>query len=218
VGKLQTVHDGACIEFSIFEINTLMAMQLSDLDFNNIYTYADYYSWTFDERVELINGKLFNLYSPGTEHQRLSGRISVSFYNYLKDKPFEVFAAPFDIRFPADSKNDEDIFTVVQPDISVICDRSKIDERGCIGAPDIVVEILVAGNNRKELKEKYDLYENAGVKEYWIIHSVSKTFLKYTLHAGHFAASRLLTFGDIVTTPLLPNYVLNLDILFAERN
>lgn len=195
-----------------------MAMQLSDLDFNKTYSYADYYSWTFDERVELINGRLFNLYSPGTEHQRLSGRISVSFYNYLKGKPFEVFTAPFDIRFPVESRNDEDIFTVVQPDISVICDRSKIDERGCLGAPDIVVEILIAGNNRKELQDKFDLYQNSGVKEYWIIHSVSKTFFKYTLQEGRYVPSRLLTFGDIVMTPILPGYVLNLDKLFGDRD
>ena len=117
-------------------------MQLSDLDLTKTYTYADYYSWTFDDCVELINGKIFNLdSSPGTEHQRLSGRILSSFYNHLKGKPYKVFAAPFDVRLPGHSKNDEDIFNVVQPDLCVICDRSKIDERGCIGLPDIVVEI-----------------------------------------------------------------------------
>jgi Uma2 family endonuclease len=193
-------------------------MQLSDLDINKTYSYADYYSWTFEERVELINGKIFNLESsPGTEHQRLSGRIVNSFYNYLKGKPYEVFAAPFDVRLPKQSKNDEDVFNVVQPDLCVICDRSKIDERGCLGVPDIVIEILIAGDNRKELKDKFELYESAGVKEYWIILSISKTFLKYILKDGHFLSSRLLTFGDLIITPILPGFSLNLDELFTDE-
>ncbi|MDP9081877.1 MAG: Uma2 family endonuclease [Bacteroidota bacterium] len=166
----------------------------------------------------MINGKIFNLdSSPGTEHQRLSGRIASSFCNHLKGKPYEVFAAPFDVRLPTHLKNDEAVFNVVQPDLCVICDRSKIDERGCIGSPDIVIEILVAGNNRKELKDKFDLYENAGIQEYWIINSISKNVVRYELRNGKHVAFRPLTFGDFLTTPVLPGFILNLDELFADR-
>jgi len=123
-------------------------MQFSDLDSTKTYTYADYLKWTFDERVELIDSKIFDLESsPGTLHQLLSGYISCSLGNFLQGKSTEVFAAPFDVRLPKSSIDDKDVFTVVQPDICVICDPNKIDERGCVGAPDIVVEILIKGDN-----------------------------------------------------------------------
>jgi Uma2 family endonuclease len=193
-------------------------MELADLDINKTYSYADYLKWTFDDRLELIKGKIFKMTpAPGSTHQRQAFSISRWIGNYLEGKSCEVFIAPFDVRLPRKSKNDKDIVTVVQPDICVVCDPEKIDERGCIGAPDIVVEILSPGNNKKELKNKYEVYEEAGVLEYWIIHPQEKTFLKYTLTDQQFQPSKLLTLGDEVTTPILPGFVLNLDELFAER-
>ena len=123
-------------------------MELADLDFTKDYTYADYLKWTFEERLELIKGKLFRMSGPNTMHQRLASRIHGPFYNYLKGKSCEVFSAPYDVRLPRLSKADKDIITVVQPDVCVICDPYKVDKRGCIGAPDIVVEILSPGNTR----------------------------------------------------------------------
>ena len=193
-------------------------MQLSDLDITQTYTYADYLKWAFDERIELIKGKIFKMSpAPGSVHQRLSQRISLKLGNYLLGKSCEVFTAPFDVRLPRTSVSDKEILTVVQPDICVICDKHKVDEKGCIGAPDIIVEILSPGNNKKELKNKYEVYEETGVLEYWIIHPLEKTFLKYILIDGKFQPTRLLTIGDEVTTPILPGFVLNLDELFAER-
>ena len=192
-------------------------MQLSDLDLTKTYTYADYLKWTFDERLELIKGKIFNMSpAPGSKHQLISGTVFNEFFNYLKGKPCMVFSAPFDVRLTRRSVDDKDITTVVQPDICVICDRSKIDDKGCLGAPDIVVEILSPGNNKKELQNKYEVYEEAGVLEYWIIHPLEKTFFKYILTDGQFQSSRMLTIGDDVNTPVLPGFVLNLDELFAE--
>lgn len=193
-------------------------MQLSDLDVSKTYTYADYLKWAFDERLELIKGKIFKMSpAPGSVHQRISLRLSRWLGNYLESKPCEVFPAPFDVRLPRQSLNDKEIITVVQPDICVICDPSKIDARGCLGAPDIIVEILSPGNNKKELKNKYDAYEEAGVLEYWIIQPDEKTFFKYVLTNSQFQPSRLLTIGDEVTTPILPNFILQLDDLFADR-
>ncbi|MFI5137090.1 MAG: Uma2 family endonuclease [Sphingobacteriales bacterium] len=190
-------------------------MQLQDLDLSGTYSYADYYSWTFDERVELINGKIFDMgSSPGTLHQLLSGFISYSLANYVEGRSIEVFFAPFDVRLPKSSIDDNDVFTVLQPDICVICDPNKIDERGCIGAPDIVVEILIKGNNSKDLKNKFEAYEAAGVKEYWIIFPYSKSFLKCVLLKGQYKLSRLQTFGDEVTTTILPGFTMSLDELF----
>jgi Uma2 family endonuclease len=191
-------------------------MELAELDFSKDYTYADYLKWTFEERLELIKGKLFKMSpAPNRIHQKLSLEIARELSNYLKGKPCEVYVAPFDVRLPRKSKADKDIITVVQPDICVICDPAKLDDRGCLGAPDIVVEILSPGNNKKELQNKYEIYEESGVKEYWIVVPLEKTFLKYVLtEKDQFQASRLLTVGDEVTTPILPGFVLQLTDLF----
>src|ERR1700760_2712434 len=114
-------------------------MELSDLDFSKTYTYADYFKWQFDERLELIKGKIFRMTpAPNRIHQEVSQAISLKLGNYLNGKKCKVYAAPFDVRLPRASKDDAAIYTVLQPDICVICDLSKLDDRGCIGAPDII--------------------------------------------------------------------------------
>lgn len=138
-------------------------MQFSDLDLSKTYTYADYLKWQFDERLELIKGKIFKMSpAPSSNHQDIAIKVSSELYYHLKGKSCKVFAAPFDVRLSI-KINDEQVVNVVQPDICVICDLSKIDARGCIGAPDIIVEILSPGNNTKELQNKYEVYEEAGV-------------------------------------------------------
>lgn len=191
-------------------------MQFSDLDLTKTYTYADYLKWTFDERLELIKGYIFEMNQPLEIHQRILGRVGSVIYNYLKGKTCISYFAPFDVRLIQNSINDNDIITVVQPDICVICDLQKIDKKGCLGAPDIVVEILSPGNNKTELQNKYEVYEEAGVKEYWIIQPEEKTFFKYVLdESGQYQPTRLLTLGDEVTSTILPGFTLNLDEVFA---
>ncbi|POY36679.1 hypothetical protein C3K47_09945 [Solitalea longa] len=188
-----------------------------DFTYGGQYTYADYLQWTIDERLELINGKIFKM-SPGPNrvHQSLTGSIYVFLFNFLKHKSCKVFIAPFDIRLPRKSKEDKDIITVVQPDVCVVCDSEKIDDKGVVGAPDIVVEVLSPGNNAKELKYKYEVYEESGVKEYWIVSPQNKTFLIYTLKEGQFQPSKLMTSGDTITTSILPGFVLDLTELFDD--
>ncbi len=197
---------------------TQQLMQFSDLDLDKTYTYADYLKWTFDERLELIKGKIFPMSpAPAEIHQRVSTVVANELYNILKGKPCRVYSAPFDVRLMRKSKKDKEIATVLQPDICVICDLKKIDDKGCLGAPDIVVEILSPGNNKKELQNKYEVYEEAGVKEYWIINPYGKTFLKYILDEnGQFQSTKLLTLGDEVTSSILPKFALNLDEVFAD--
>jgi Uma2 family endonuclease len=192
-------------------------MQFSDLDLTKTYTYADYLKWTFDERLELIKGKIFKMSpAPSSAHQLVSGAVYVALYNYLEGKPCEVFPAPFDVRLTKRLTDDKDVITVVQPDICVICDMLKIEKRGCLGAPDIVIEILSPGNNKTELKNKYEVYEESGVLEYWIIHPFEKSLYKYVLVNGRFLSARPFTTGDIVTTEILPGFALNLDKIFAK--
>lgn len=199
--------------------------KLNEPDFNyaGIYTYADYLKWTIEERLELIKGKIFRMSpAPNRMHQAISGRIFTPIHILLRGQQCQVYSAPFDVRLPRASTGsvtgeDENIITVVQPDICVVCDPLKLDDRGCIGAPDIVVEILSPSNNRKELKNKYEVYEESGVKEYWIIAPDERTFFRYILDdAGKFQPTHLLTEGDIVTTPILQGLELDLEEVFAD--
>jgi Uma2 family endonuclease len=190
-------------------------MQLSGLNPNKIYTYADYYSWDFEQRVELINGKIYEMFpAPSPYHQEIAGDINFELKQYMQDKLCKVYFAPFDVRLPA--KDNKEIITVLQPDICVICDLTKIDKRGCLGAPDIVVEILSPGNSTKEMKLKYEVYEQAGVKEYWIVSPQNLFFFVYTLVNGQFILGPIKTVGDIVASSVLPGFTLDLTELFKN--
>ena len=181
------------------------------------FSYADYLTWQMEEMVELIKGKLFkHTAAPRVNHQRLSLKISSELYNILKGKKCEVFASPFDVRLPVKSKRNEDIDTVVQPDICVVCDPEKIDELGCVGAPDLIVEILSPGNNQKELHNKYEVYEESGVKEYWVIHPNECTLLIYNLINGKYQASKLFTHGDVVKSDAVEGFQLDLTEIFEN--
>ncbi len=188
-----------------------------DFEYGGLYSYADYLKWTIDERLELIKGKIFRMSpAPNNRHQYISNNLSGELNYYLKNKKCLLYAAPFDVRLPKKSKKNEDIFTVLQPDLCVVCDHSKLDFAGCIGAPDIVVEILSPSNNKKELKNKYQVYEEHGVKEYWVVSPQDKTFLSYILNAeGKFIPTRLMVGGDIYMTDILPGFELNLEDVFG---
>ncbi|MNL11862.1 hypothetical protein D3C87_1327140 [compost metagenome] len=149
-------------------------------------------------------------------HQRLLGFIHFEMYYYLKQHQCEVFAAPFDVRFPDKSKLNSKVYTVLQPDICVICDTAKLDKRGCIGAPDIVVEVLSPGNNAKELKNKFDIYETYGVREYWIVFPSTQSILKYVRNeAGVFIAGEPYTGGSEFVSDILPGFRLNVTEVFG---
>ncbi|QIL42506.1 Uma2 family endonuclease [Pedobacter sp. HDW13] len=150
-------------------------------------------------------------------NQKNLGRIYNPIYNTLKGHQCEVYTAPFDIRLAKKTHENNEVITVVQPDIVVICDQEKLDKQGCIGAPDIVVEILSPGNNKKELVNKYEVYEEAGVKEYWIVSTSDKTFFRYILdEEGKFKPTKLLTSGEKVTTSILPGFTLILEEVFED--
>ena len=192
-------------------------VEFADLDINKSYTYEDYLQWTFHERVELTKGKLFKMSpAPNRIHQRISSCLHNELYNYLKGKKCEVYAAPFDVRLSRKTNEDRDVITVLQPDICVICDESKLDYRGCIGAPDIVIEILSPGNNSVELKNKYEEYEQASVAEYWVVSPQDTTFLVYTLTAGKYQPSRLMVAGDVVKSSVLEGFSVDLADLFDK--
>ena len=145
---------------------------LAQIDINGTYSYADYLDWKFEGRIEIIKGKIMPMAAPSTRHQRISWQLSLDIGNHLRNFNCQAFAAPFDVRLLDKRKSvkaNQDVLTVVQPDICIICDDTKIDEKGCIGAPDLIVEILSPGNSSKEMRLKKELYEENKVREYWII-------------------------------------------------
>ncbi len=193
-------------------------MTLADLDINGVYSYADYYSWKFEERVELIKGKIFPMSpAPNRFHQFIAGKLFLKIGNFLDKSPCQVYFAPFDVRLPIKGKKDEEIFAVLQPDLCVICDKTKLtDIRGCLGAPDIVVEILPPSNSKKELRYKYDVYEEFGVKEYWVVFPSVKVMMIYTLHNGKYVPSRLFSVEETIQSSVLPGLSITLTDIFGE--
>lgn len=195
-----------------------MITSIDQLDMNLSYSYADYLTWKFQERVELFKGKIFRMSpAPNVLHQKVSMRLTKRLLPALNDKPCNLFSAPFDVRLydSKKSKRNEDVFTVVQPDLCVICDPNKLDEHGAIAAPELVIEILSPGNSKKEMKYKYDLYEEAGVLEYWIVDPVYKTVLVYVLENGKFVGQHPLIEDDKIVSRIFPELDFELKGVFG---
>jgi len=192
--------------------------QFNELDVSLTYSYANYLNWLFPERVELIAGKIFKLSpAPSRAHQEVAGRIFLKIGNFLEGKQCKIYSAPFDVRFPKESKADKNVYTVLQPDICVICDKSKLDARGCIGVPDLVVEILSPGNTKTELLHKYRIYEEFGVKEYWVVSHGDQSILIYTLNEmGKFEPSKIFALSEKITSTVLRGFELALDDVFED--
>jgi len=174
---------------------------INQLDFDQLYTYEEYYTWQFPERIELIDGVPFHLMSaPGVPH-------------FLKDKSCKILVAPIDVYFP--NATGGKINTVVQPDLCIVCDTAKIERRGIKGAPDLIIEIL-SSNKKRDLTEKYSLYEREGVQEYWIVHPDEKWLIIYTLNdKAKFIGSQHYTTGDgSINSILFPEFKVDLIQLF----
>ncbi len=191
---------------------------ISQLDLTKRYTYADYLTWSFDERLEIIKGNLRPLgASPGTTHQQTSSRLLYYFSDFIrKYKNIAFFHAPLDVRLFGADKYD-DATTVVQPDLLVVLDKSKIEEIGCNGAPDLIIEILSTFvGSKHDLVTKYNLYEEAGVGEYWIVYPYEGVIDVYHLQNQKYYLHQKYTNGDNIDVKTLPGLVINMDDLFYE--
>jgi Uma2 family endonuclease len=194
---------------------------ISQLDVNKRYTYADYLTWQFNERVELIKGGLHKMSpAPRRLHQKIEGILHVKLWLFFENRTCEVYQSPFDVRL---SKNkgqiDQKIDTVVQPDICVICDKSKLDDAGCIGAPDLIVEILSDSTAKKDYNEKFNLYEENEVKEYWIVNPATKTIEIFSLVENKYVSLGLFNEQEGATTVeghLFPELSIELKTIFSE--
>ena len=183
------------------------------------FNYADYLTWPDDEKWEIIKGIPYDMSpAPAREHQRISAIIFAKIYNFLAGKKCEAYFAPFDVRL-VESKDeaDEEIETVVQPDIVVICDQNKLDKQGCLGAPDVAVEIISPSTSYKDQTEKLRLYERYGVREYWIVNPDAKYIMVYRLEGVRYGKPEYLTESDILESRALEGLKIDLSEVWAQE-
>ncbi|NBI10709.1 Uma2 family endonuclease [Colidextribacter sp. OB.20] len=179
------------------------------------YTFADYLTWDEYPRYELIDGEAIMLASPSSIHQIISMELSRQFANYLEGKKCRVISAPFDVRlFEREGDRPEDVQTVVQPDISIICDQNKLDEHGCKGAPDLTLEILSPSNAHYDLLVKLNLYQRAGVREYWVVSPEDKTVNVFLLDRDVLALRGVYGPTDLAKVSVLDGCFIELSKVF----
>jgi Uma2 family endonuclease len=190
----------------------------SDLDLTKTYSYADYLLWHFQERVELIKGKIFEMSpAPSRKHQLVSRVLNRYLDRHFEFQSCGLYCAPFDVRLINFNKSTDDktVFTVVQPDLCVVCDESKLDDRGCIGSPDLVIEILSPGNSKKEMGIKFNLYQENKIKEYWIVDPTEHSIFVYTLKDDSYVGLKPCIEDEIITSPLFPELDFEIEKIFA---
>jgi len=175
------------------------------------YTYADYVKWDDDVRRELIDGKVYLMAAPNRRHQKILFKMGLKFGNFLEDKSCEVYLAPFDVRLNADTLDD----AVVQPDIVIVCDHSILDDAGCKGVPDMVVEILSPSTSRYDRTTKYNRYQKAGIREYWIIDPETRSLAVNILKNGSYI-THAYTNEETAPVHVLEGCSINLSEVFAE--
>jgi len=196
--------------------------QLSQLDLDASYSYADYLTWQLDKAVELIKGKVMLMSpAPNVKHQNIVTNLGGPLYQFFNKKPCKLFYAPFDVRLLDQQKThkaDKEIHTVVQPDLCVICDPEKLTEQGCLGAPDWIIEILSKGNSKKEMQIKYDLYQENGVTEYWLVYPYEQAVHQFVLdkETHKYQLISMLSEEDIATSHVFPDLKIDLQDVFAE--
>ncbi|KKI90665.1 hypothetical protein WQ54_19435 [Bacillus sp. SA1-12] len=178
----------------------------------NKVTYAEYLTWPEEPRYEIIDGIPFMQAVPSRQHQRIVTQITGELYTFLKGKTCEVYAAPFDVRLSA--SEDEEEYHVVQPDISVICDERKLDDKGCKGAPDLIVEVLSPSTWRRDRIEKLNQYQRHGVKEYLLIYPNEKIIEQYILEEnGMYGTPNIYNDKDLFRANIFPELEISMSVL-----
>lgn len=181
------------------------------------YSYADYLTWNQDERWEIFDGVPYMQAAPSRIHQEISMELSSQIHAYLKDKPCSVFAAPFCVRLDT-QKKDNDVKNVVEPDISIVCDKSKLDDRGCNGSPDMIIEITSPSTTKIDKLIKFNKYEKAGVKEYWIIEPEQKLVSVFLLSSeGKYGRPEIYSEEDKISVSIFKDFEIDLKSIFEKE-
>lgn len=183
------------------------------------FSYADFLKWPEEERWELIDGIAYNMSpAPSRAHQEIVRELVVHIGSYLRGKPWKLFSAPFDVRLDdGEELTEEQIRTVVQPDIVVVCNEKKLDERGCKGAPDLVIEVISRESASRDMKQKLSLYEKYGVKEYWIISPFEQIIwvYNYDQNISMYGRPAIYSEDDTLASAILETLKLNVRDVFA---
>jgi Uma2 family endonuclease len=185
---------------------------------DRLYLYRDYRAWPDDERWELIDGVAWNMSpAPSMAHQALSAELTYAIRSFLGKSGCRVFAAPFDILLPeSPDQADDDVPNVVQPDLAVICDPSRLRPFGCVGAPDWVIEILSPYTSRRDMVKKLSLYERHGVREYWVIDPGNRYVHVYVRgEDGRYPDPELFVGAATIRSVACQGFELRLEELFA---
>ena len=181
------------------------------------FTFADVLAWDEGERIEIINGEAFMMATPSSRHQEVSGELFRQLANFLEGKQCKVYPAPFGVRlFEQAGDRPEDVDTMVEPDISVVCDRSKIDRHGCKGAPDLIIEILSPSTRRHDRLVKLNLYQRAGVREYWMVDPDNESVQVFTLDNGALKIREDYGPEDVARVNVLEGCFIDLEKVFSE--
>lgn len=183
---------------------------------NKKYTYADYLTWSEEERWEIINGVPYLQAAPTWQYQAVLLELARQFANYLQDKSCRVFTAPFDLRIPEANEKDEETTNVVQPDIIIICDNSGLKKTGYYGVPELIIEVVSPSTGQKDKIEKFNLYEKAGVKEYWIVEPDEKVVMVFTLEEGRYGRPQMYSEEDKVKVSIFDDLVIDLKPVFER--
>ncbi|AJA47447.1 hypothetical protein CPAST_c13680 [Clostridium pasteurianum DSM 525 = ATCC 6013] len=185
---------------------------------NKTYTYTDYMKYPEGERIEIIDGHIYNMAAaPSRIHQKIISQLLIEIGNYIKTNKgdCEVYPAPFDVILKNDDEELSNSKNIVQPDISVICDKNKLTDKGCTGSPDMIIEVVSPFNPSNDYVRKLSLYEEFKVREYWIINPMKETIFAYTLDENNkYAAPDSYTFKDKIKV----NIYDNLEIDFNSLN
>lgn len=182
------------------------------------YTYADYLTWPEDERWEIIDGIPCMQATPTRIHQEISGELFLQFGSYLKNKECKVYHAPFSVRLPQENESNEDeINNVVEPDITIVCDKLKLDDKGCNGSPTMVIEILSPSTAKKDKIVKFNKYEKAGVREYWIVEPDQKLISVFVLQDNQrYGRPEMYTEADKITPSIFQDLAIELNTVFIS--
>ena len=185
---------------------------------NDHFTYADALTWDEDDRIELIYGEPVMMAPPSTAHQDIVVDLTAQFRTYLRDKTCRVYSAPFGVRlFQQEGEHPEDVDTLVEPDLSIVCDENKLDEAGYRGAPALIVDVLSPSNQRHDRFVKFRLYQRAGVKEYWIVDPEAKHVQVYTLEEdGQYSSAIVYGAEDKLPVGVLEGLIIDLSWVFPK--
>ena len=182
------------------------------------YSFSDYLSWDESDRAELLDGELIMMAPPTRIHQEISVELTRQLANFLEGKRCRVYHAPFAVRlFEQDGDIPEDVKTVVEPDISVVCDPGKLDGKGCKGAPDMVMEILSPSTQRHDRLVKLDLYQRAGIREYWIVDPDSRTVQVFLLDRGSVLPHEVYGRDAVAKVNVLDGCFIELNRVFPDE-